>query len=337
MNKFERIKAALHGEEPDELPYSFWTHLPGIDLDPVGLAETTYEFYKQYDIDFIKTMNNGMYSIEDFGCEVDYSEIPKGGVAKIVKTPIHCTQDWLTIHPASIYEGALARELYSLKLLLEKAMDEVPVVFTIFSPITTAEKISGKKIMEHIAEGGGAYIHKALEAITETTCALAEEAIRLGAAGVFMASQMSSYDAMTDTEYKEYGKPYDLKVLEAASNGWFNAIHAHGDNIMFDVLKDYPVHAFNWHAWETLPEVDEARDTCGKCLLGGIKRMDITNRNKNEVHNQIYRCIRMLGGKNQILTPGCVIRYPLDEEMLRFVRIAKNEIEEQLAKKEVYA
>ena len=67
MTKKERIQAAIAGEKPDKLPYSFWTHLPGIDLNPELLAEKTYEFYKKYDIDFIKTMNNGMYAIEDFG------------------------------------------------------------------------------------------------------------------------------------------------------------------------------------------------------------------------------------------------------------------------------
>ena len=86
MTKKERIKAAVSGQKPDCLPYSLWTHMPGIDLDPVLLAEKTYEFYKTYDVDFIKTMNNGMYAIEDFGCEVDYSDIERGGVARVTKT-----------------------------------------------------------------------------------------------------------------------------------------------------------------------------------------------------------------------------------------------------------
>ena len=57
MTKRERIQAAVKGTKPDKLPYSLWTHLPGIDLDPALLAEKTYEFYKTYDVDFIKTMN----------------------------------------------------------------------------------------------------------------------------------------------------------------------------------------------------------------------------------------------------------------------------------------
>ena len=82
MTKKERIQAAIRGEKPDKMPYSFWSHMPGTDLDPEAIAQKTYEFYKKYDFDFVKTMNNGMYPIEDFGCTVDYSEIVKGGVAK---------------------------------------------------------------------------------------------------------------------------------------------------------------------------------------------------------------------------------------------------------------
>ena len=98
MTKKERIQAAIRGEKPDKMPYSFWTHMPGTDLDPEAISQKTYEFYKKYDFDFVKTMNNGMYAIEDFGCTVDYSEIVKGGVAKVVSTPISCAADWRHLH-----------------------------------------------------------------------------------------------------------------------------------------------------------------------------------------------------------------------------------------------
>lgn len=331
MNKVERIKATLKGQKADKIPYAFWTHLPGIDLEPQKLAEETYKFFKKYDIDFVKTMNNGMYSIEDFGCTIDFSEIKKGGVAKVISTPINDPSDWEKIKVVDLNSRALARELYSLEMLLEKVAGEAPVVFTIFSPLTTIDKISGKKLKQHIKDGYGKAIHTALQAVTETTSCLAAKAIELGAAGVFMATQQSCYDIMDEQDYAEFGVPYDLQVLKAADKGWFNAIHAHGDNIMFNLLKNYPVHAFNWHAWETLPTVDEVRDITGKCLMGGIQRMDITNRKKNEVHHQIYSCIKKLGGRNQILTPGCVVRYPLDEEMLIFIKEAKENIESALS------
>ncbi len=331
MTKKERVWAAVHGQTPDTLPYSFWTHLPGIDLDPVKLAEHTYEFYKAYDVDFIKTMNNGMYAIEDFGCEIDYSEIAKGGVAKVVKTPIHEAEDWLKLKPCSVEEGSLARELKGLRLLLDKVKgEEVPVIFTIFSPLTIANKLSGNTLLQYLADGHSEKIHSALKVITQTTCDMARAVLEMGADGIFFAAQSSTYDFMTAEEYRQFGVPYDLEVLKAAEKGWMNTIHVHGTNIMFELLKDYPVQVFNWHAWETLPSVDEAFVMTGRCLMGGLKRTDITQRNRNAIQHQIYECYRMLGGRNQILTPGCVIRYPLDKDTLTYVKQAKDAVEHRM-------
>ena len=331
MNKYERIRAAVAGEKPDKLPYAFWTHLPGIDLDPVKLAETTYDFYKEYDLDFIKTMNNGMYGVECFGCTVDYSEIEKGGVSKIVTTPVNGPDDWTKLEPLSLDNPVLARELKSLELTLAKVKNEhTPVIFTVFSPLTLADKISGKKVLEHIAQGHGDKVKAALSVIADTTARLSARAIEMGADGVFFASQMSSYDKTTDAVYREYGKPYDVQVLAAAKDGWFNTIHAHGTNIMFDVLRDYPVSTFNWHVGESLPELAECYDLSGKCLMGGLERMDITNGRKNELIHQIYTALTSMGGRHHILTPGCVMRYPLDTEMLAFVKKAKDDVEAAL-------
>lgn len=331
MTKKERIRAAVEGKQPDCLPYSLWTHLPGIDLDPVALADKTVEFYRQYDVDVVKTMNNGMYAIEDFGCTIDYSDVPKGGVARLIDTPIHTPGDWSKIQVCSCEEGSLARELYSLRLLLDKLKgEEVPVVFTVFSPITIADKVSNKQLLSHIELGHGDAVKAALENITETTIRLARKALELGADGVFFASQMSNYSVMSPALYREYGEPYDRRVLDACGKGWLNILHAHGGDIMFELLKNYPVQVFNWHAWESLPEIEEVQLLSGKCIMGGLNRTDITARNRNAVTHQIYRCLSSLHGRNQILAPGCVIRYPLDSEMLHFIRKTKEEIEQAL-------
>ena len=331
MNKRERIYAAVKLQETDRLPYSFWSHLPGIDLDATKLAEATYQFYKTYDLDFIKTMNNGMYAIEDFGCKIDYSEVAQGGVANIVSTPVQTPKDWEKLSVCSVTEGSLARELSSLKQLIALVKDEhVPVIFTVFSPITIADKLCRKKVLEHINEGYGDAVKHALDVITQTTANVAREAINLGADGIFFASQMSTYNMMDPDLYLEYGKPYDLQVLHAAEGGWMNTIHAHGSNVMFDILSDYPVDIFNWHAWETLPAIDEAQLLTGKCLMGGLNRTDITNCNRNAIRNQIFSAYKMTGGRGLILTPGCVIRYPLNDAMLAYVNAAKELVESRI-------
>ncbi|MBR2546410.1 MAG: hypothetical protein IKE93_09640 [Erysipelotrichaceae bacterium] len=328
VTKKERIYNAVNGLKTDRQPYAMWTHLPGIDLDPVKLAETTYQFYKEYDIDLIKTMNNGMYAVEDFGCIVDYSEVAKGGVSKVVSTPVNTIDDWKKIKPVSIEESvALKRELYSLKLLLDMVKDEeVPVLFTVFSPFTTANKLCGGKVLEHIATGQTEDIHKALQAITESTVELVKEAIRLGASGVYFATQMSNYSVCSEEVFREFGACYDKQVLEA-SDGFADAVHCHGSDIMYDILKEYPVDIFNWHAGESLPTIEEAKKM-NKCLMGGIIRGDITESNHTRIREQIRHCWDVMGGIHHILSPGCVIRYPLNTVTLKYIRKAIDEITE---------
>ena len=192
MNKKELIKSVLRGEKPASVPYAMWSHMPAYDRDPVLIAQKTYEFYKEFDVDIVKTMNNGMYSVEDYGCEIDYSEVAAGGVAKIVSTPVNSGKDFEKIQAISIDSEALKREQTYLSLILEKLKgEEVPVLFTVFSPVTTANKLCGNKLVEYIEAGYGKEIHAALDKITETTCRLVEQAVSMGADGIFLASQMS--------------------------------------------------------------------------------------------------------------------------------------------------
>lgn len=87
MTKKQRIRAAVEKKRPDRLPYSLWTHLPGIDLDPQALANATCQFYKDYDVDIIKMMSNGMYAVEDFGCKVDFPRLPPAVWPKLPAPP----------------------------------------------------------------------------------------------------------------------------------------------------------------------------------------------------------------------------------------------------------
>lgn len=331
MNKNEKMKQAISGYKQETIPFSFWTHLPEIDRQPDKLAEASFQLYKEYDLDFIKTMNNGMYAVEDYGTEIDFSEVAKGGVAKVVSTPIKENLDWALLAKLEVETAtALQRELTHLKQLLHLVDGQAPVIMTVFSPLTTADKLAQGRLAQLMEQEDATYLHQALEHIAETTADLARQAIELGAAGVYFASQMSSYEKLTTEQYKTYGVPYDLQVLEGASAGWFNAIHIHGNDIMFDLVKDYPVQVFNWHIWETLPELKEGLDYTGKCVMGGISRMDITHDRVNELRSQIYRSIISTKGRGLILTPGCGIRHPFAESTIRYLQQIKNETENLL-------
>ena len=68
------------------------------------------------------------------------------------------------------------------------------MIFTVFSPLTTAYKLC-PDLLRHVAEGFGEEVKAGLRAITESTCALVQRVIEMGADGIFFATQLSSYAA----------------------------------------------------------------------------------------------------------------------------------------------
>lgn len=71
--------------------------------------------------------------------------------------------------------------------------------------------------------------------------------------------------------------------------------------------------------------------------MAGLERMDITGGRKNEIEYRIYKTLRQTGGRKIILSPGCVIRYPLQLKryLLFLCGESKNEIEEKTPESQI--
>lgn len=318
MTSADLVRAALAGETVPRPPYAFWTHFPEIDLDPEALARETLGFVRATRADFVKAMPNGLYAVEDWGVRPDFSEIAKGGAAKVVASPIAAPEDWRKVRRLDPGTGALGRELRHLSLLVAALGRDVPVLATVFSPVTIAKKVSGGAFAAH-ARSHPALVRSALDEIAATTAAFAARAIAIGCAGVFFAVQDASASG-GESAWRALGRDHDLAALEGARGGWFNAIHMHGDDVLFDVLAGYPVHALNWHVGETPPTIADYRAAGGRRpVLGGLRRTPITTRNRQAIDADIDAALAVDGGRGLLLSPGCVIRHPVDLDVLRAI------------------
>ncbi len=67
MTRFERLRVAFDGGPVDRIPLSFWQHFPEHDAHPRTLSEATVAYQQRYDLDFVKLMPTGMYSVVDYG------------------------------------------------------------------------------------------------------------------------------------------------------------------------------------------------------------------------------------------------------------------------------
>ena len=299
----------------DRPPYGFWTHRPDIDLDPGRLAEETAAFCARLDLDFIKSMPNGFFCVEDWGCELDFSDVARGGVGKVVRQAVSTPADWAQLAALNPAHGALGRELRHLVRLVGAG---VPVLATAFSPMTIANKLSNGAHRSHLASHSQSVLH-GLEMITQVTCNFVRAAMAAGCAGIFFATQDATHQAFDEATYRSIAEPCDHRVLHAArdAGGWFNVIHMHGDDVLFDVLKDYPVDALNWHIGETPPAISAYRESGGELpIVGGLQRGHITNGNLDAVFRDIDLVVAQTQKRGVIIAPACVIRHPVDEAVL---------------------
>jgi uroporphyrinogen decarboxylase len=315
MRSIDRIRATLEGREVDRPAYSFWTHFPEIDLDPPAIAAATVDFARPLALDFVKAMPNGLYCVEDWGVVPDFSAIAGGGAAKVTQAAVSAPEDWQRIRRRDPTAGALGRELDHLRRLVAAFGPDVPVLATTFSPLTIAKKLGEAAFRAHV-ESHPELVRDALEEIAATAAEFARAAIALGCAGVFFAVQDAT-SATGAERYRSLGAPYDAIALAGASGGWFNVIHMHGDDILFELLADYPVAALNWHVGETPPTIADYRARGGrKPVVGGLRRMPITAGDRAAVRADLAAVLAADGGRGVILSPGCVIRHPVDRALL---------------------
>ena len=269
MTHWERIEAAIKGEAVDRPPISLWRHWPIEDDTAEGLAAATIRWQKAYDFDLVKFMPTGTFSVQDWGAETTYVHHPVG-TRTVTEPGLTAADEWPRLEALDVAKGSLGRQNDAVRLTAEALADSVPILQTVFSPLTTARKLAGDRVFTHMRRQPEV-LKKGLGIIAETTAHFALAALGAGAHGVFSASQCSSYRLLSEAEYREFGEPFDRVILDAVqSESRLNMVHAHGEDIMFDLLAAYPVQMMNWHDRLTWPSLAEARERFPGLLVGGI-------------------------------------------------------------------
>jgi uroporphyrinogen decarboxylase len=302
----QRIENAIALKETDRLPFGFWWHFPNQDRSPRRLAELSLALQAKLDLDFIKFSPYGLYSVVDWGVVLDV----RGGEETPVEAeyPIESPEDWKKLRPLRGVEGEYLVVLESQRIAIEERSRDVPLVQTVFSPLTSCLKMAGRDtLLRHIREAPDA-VHAGLEVVTETTRRFAFEAVHRGADGLFFAVQTANQGYLTAVEYTRFTKTYDLAVLEAVQDkSWFNILHLHGQNVMLEPVLDYPVQVLNYHDRESGPSLAEMRGRTGKCLLGGIaENTTLVHGGPADVGAEVRGAWEQMEGRGLILGPGCV-------------------------------
>ncbi len=310
MTRTERVMAAVNGEPVDRVPVCFWHH-----FQPAGsgraLAEATLRFFDEtFDLDIAKLMPDLPYPF-----------------------PHHAVQtvdDWRLIEPIDRERSRFyTQRNEAVQALRDELGYDTPIIVTLFSPLAEAMYAASDRgrFLAHCQEAP-TVVHEALSTIAENLRAHIREVIDAGADGVFFALQGCSTEIMPETQYREFGRPYDLIALQGAVNGWLNVLHVHGErNLMFDQVLDYPVQVLSWSDRLAGPSLREARVTTSKCLMGGWHEFGaLSNGPEDQILAEARDAIAQTGGRKFILANGCSVPDETDERWL----LAAREIVDQL-------
>ena len=305
LSKRERLEATFAGEAVDRPPVALWRHWPVDDQYGEQLARAHLNFQGTYDFDFIKITPSSNYCVAGYGAETYWEGNQEGTRSwgpRIIQTP----EDWAKLKPLDPHQGLLGEVVTANSLIGQSVSEEVPFIQTIFNPLSQAKNLAGPQLLSDIRQHPDA-VKAGLATITESIIRFVETLKPTGTAGIFLALQHATYDLLTEAEYREFCQPLDLQILEATGGMWFNLIHLHGTNVMFDLVAEYPAQAINWHDVETPPSLSKAANRTEMALCGGLRQWETMVRGTPEsVQAEAQTALEATGGRRFILGTGCV-------------------------------
>ncbi len=321
MTKRERLLATFAGQPVDRTAAALWRHFPGDDQRAADLAAATLTWQAQYDWDFIKVSPASSFCLVDWGAEdrwVGGDEGNREYTHRVIRQP----EDWARLPLLDPGAGRLADQVRCLELIHEAAGD-CPFIQTVFSPLAQAKNLAGGERLLAQMRQAPAAVHAGLEIITRSTIRFIRACLPTGIAGIYYAVQMANFTLMSGQEYREFGEPYDRRILAAAAEGWFNMVHLHGIAGMFDLVAAYPVQALNWHDRESRPNLGDGQRRFPGAVCGGLEHWtDLLRGTPDQVHAQVAEAIAQTNGQRLIVSCGCVAPVNAPFSNLRAVRTA---------------
>ena len=283
MIKRELIESVIAGEPVTRIPCMFW-QAPSMYTCPEEQAEKTAAFYEHHNSDIIKINN-----------------IPPIPVSS---TGRHVPDEKTDLSMGSVNHGPLHQQLQVLKSFIPMKKDSAPVLFTVLSPLSSAAAMYPHLLTD--ASVSPSQKEELLTDISERTCSLVRTAVEAGADGIFFITTLASYDALSPSLYRKYGFPYDIAVL-SSSPGWCNILHAEGKEIMFPLLRKYPVQFITRNTPDSLQGLKEMAALSQKSIIGGLSLDSLSQDRRDYLEHEVYMALKETQGKRLIISPGTAL------------------------------
>lgn len=337
MSKRERVEAALKGEPVDRVPVSAWRHFIPDEVSMEQLAAASLAHFRAFDWDWLKLNPRATYYAEAWGNRYDFDDYA-AVLPRLVDGPIRTPADLDKLAPVSPTAGVFGEHL-DLVRRVKAGIGDAHFVQTVFSPLSVlaflmarADQHDADRLVQAqydavrraITENPQG-VHHALSVIAETLAGYAAAAVDAGASGIFFAIvKLARQGVLTESEYAQFGRPYDLRVLQAVQGAPFNLLHVCGPKVYFDAVLDYPVRAINWATLnQDNPTVGAAQCLTQRALIGGVDELStLQTGTPEDVIAEAQQAIRATGGRRFLLAPGCGVSMDAPEANLHALRRA---------------
>jgi len=324
MEPQARVRAALSLGVPDRPPAGWWGHTFREEWSSRDLAAVTVARQRAYGWDFVKLQPRACCFAEAFGSE--YRPSGEIGVAPVLVRPaVTSPEDWSRLPSVDAGVPALRDQVDALRMVAGELGPSVPVIQTVFSPLTVAGYLvagRGARVVGELRERPQ-QVGAALERIADVLADFAARSVAAGAAGIFYAiSGYASEDLLSSEEYQRSVLPHDRRVLASVPEGaWFNVLHLCGPRIHFELASALDVQAVSWSVHEPGdPSLAEGRARSGRAVMGGLDQAGTLVRGSPEaVLEQGRAAVSSTDGVGTLLAPGCSVPPQAPEENLRAV------------------
>ncbi|MEP7284576.1 MAG: uroporphyrinogen decarboxylase family protein [Chloroflexota bacterium] len=337
LSKRERVEAALKGEAVDRVPVSAWRHFIAEERQAASLAQVSLKHFADFDWDWLKVNPRATYYAEAWGNRYDFNHYDSV-LPELIDGPLNEPADLEKIQSINPTAGVFAEQL-DLVRLVKAGIGDAHFLQTVFSPLSVlgflVARSANHKIEDVVqAQYDGLHryfrenpqgVHAALQHITETLAKYAAATVDSGASGLFFAIvKLAREGVLTEAEFEEFGKPYDLQVLKAVEGAPFNLLHICGPYAYFNAVTDYPVQAINWATiGQHNPTIEEASHRTNKALVGGVDELGtLQSGTPEQVIQEALTAIQVTNGRHLLLTPGCGTNLDVPSENLHALREA---------------
>jgi len=310
MTGRKRVEAAIAMGVADRPPVGAWGHTYREEWSPPDLAAITVDRARRFGWDFVKFQPRASTFAEAFGSVYH----PSGHSLRapiMIKPAVPDLESWTSVEVRT--PQVFDDQVESLRAAVRELGPDIPVIQTVFSPITVGGYLVGKSQSRVVRElrKHPEVVGPALEKIAEALVDFSRRSVEAGAAGIFYAiSGYAGRKVMKEDVYRDLVLPYDLAVLNPLpGQAWFDVLHLCGSNLNFALARDLPAHAVSWSIHnQGNPSLREGREGAGRAVMGGLsQRSTLVYGPASKIEDEVRAAVEETGGRGLLVAPGCSV------------------------------